>query len=131
MTKAEQARRAREEARQELLKLLAPGAMVYTIRRHTSASGVSHVIDLAIPVAREDGALRIRNIGWLAAEAMDYTFDNRSRGLKVRGGGMDMGYHLVHNLGRTLWPEGTAEPHGTRNGQPDRDGGYALKHEWL
>lgn len=23
------------------------------------------------------------------------------------------------------------EPHGRRNGDPDSDGGYALKHRWL
>jgi len=44
---------------------------------------------------------------------------------------IDMGFHVVYNLGRTLWPEGTPEPHGTRNGEPDRDGGYALNHQWL
>lgn len=38
---------------------------------------------------------------------------------------------FVYSLGRTLWPDGTRAPHGRRNGQPDSDGGYALKHSWL
>jgi hypothetical protein len=38
---------------------------------------------------------------------------------------------VTRNLGATLWPDGTPEPHGTHNGQPDRAGGYALKHQWL
>jgi hypothetical protein len=42
-----------------------------------------------------------------------------------------MGFAAVYNLGYALWPNGTPEPHGTRNGVPDRDGGYALKQCWL
>lgn len=30
-----------------------------------------------------------------------------------------------------LKPDGAPAPHGTRNGEPDTAGGYALKHEWL
>jgi hypothetical protein len=52
-------------------------------------------------------------------------------GLVVGGCGMDMGFHTVYTLGRYLWPKGTRKPHGTRNGAPDKDGGYALKHSWL
>ena len=52
-------------------------------------------------------------------------------GLVIGGCGMDMGFHVVYNLGRAMWPDGTPDPHGTRNGEPDRDGGYALKHRWL
>lgn len=55
----------------------------------------------------------------------------RNGGIKCDGCGMDMGFQLVYSLGRTLWPLGTHEPHGKRNGQPDREGGYALKHRWL
>lgn len=44
---------------------------------------------------------------------------------------MDMGFHVVYALGSALWPDGTPAPHGTRNGEPDTAGGYALKHEWL
>ncbi|AFU86493.1 hypothetical protein D869_gp090 [Caulobacter phage CcrRogue] len=73
----------------------------------------------------------VRSIGWLAAKAMGDTFDADRQGIKVGGCGMDMGFHLVYSLGRTLWPNGTKKPHGSRNGEPDRDGGYALKHSWL
>jgi hypothetical protein len=49
----------------------------------------------------------------------------------MSGAGMDMGFELVYRLGQAMWPNGTPEPHGTRNGQPDSDGGYALEHKWL
>jgi len=49
----------------------------------------------------------------------------------VGGCGMDMGFAVVYDLGLSLWPAGTPAPHGTRNGEPDSNGGYALKHSWL
>jgi hypothetical protein len=73
----------------------------------------------------------IRSIGWLAARAMGDTYDRDKSGIKIGGCGMDMGFALVYNLGSTLWPKGTPKPHGTRNGEPDRAGGYALKQDWL
>lgn len=153
MSKAQEKRDERADALRQLRALLKPGAKVYTILRHASSSGMSRVIDLAIPVREyrdvypraADGStdydakprrvfvgLRIRNIGYLAARAMGYTFENgRHYGIRVGGCGMDMGFHLVYNLGATLWPKGTPKPHGMRNGEPDRCGGYALNHEWL
>jgi hypothetical protein len=58
-------------------------------------------------------------------------FDRNREGIVVGGCGMDMGFHLVYNLGATLWPKGTEKPHGTRNGEPDTSGGYALKSRWI
>lgn len=146
------------EAIAELRKLLKPGATVYTILRHVSSSGMFRVIDLAIPVReyrneyplkpeseraypnecdydakprRIFEGLRIRSIGWLAARAMGDKFDSDRQGIKISGCGQDMGFALVYSLGSTLWPKGTPKPHGTRNGEPDTAGGYALKHSWL
>lgn len=73
----------------------------------------------------------IRSIAWLASRATGYTLDRDRGGLKMGGCGMDMGFQAVYSLGRAMWPNGTPKPHGTRNGDPDRDGGYALKHTWL
>jgi hypothetical protein len=156
MTKISTTERA--EAASELRKLLKPGQTVYTIMRHCSASGMSRVIDLAIVVpdiekvyplrpadqaeyvgqkdyeAKPKKHLRghvIRSIGWLAAKAMADNFDRDRQGIKIGGCGMDMGFALVYNLGSTIWPKGTPKPHGRRNGEPDSDGGYALKHVWL
>lgn len=125
----------REEAKRELRKLLKPGQTVYCILRHRSASGMSRVIDLCIAQMeyREDYPLKpadqaafegekdysakpkrtrigcsIRGIGWLAAKAMGDEMDRERPGIRVSGCGMDMGFHLVYNLGRTLYPEGFA-----------------------
>ena len=45
-----------------------------------------------------------------------------------------MGFALVYNLGRTLWPQGFDTPEGYWRNEPldhDPDGGYALRHRWL
>lgn len=149
MTKNEE----RENAIESLKALLKPGAIVNTILRgKPSASGMSRTIDLLIVVPRYDTIYQkkpngmndydapskrklvgheIRSIGWTAAKAMGVKFNADKQGITVGGCGMDMGFSLVYDLGRTLWPKGTPKPHGRRNGEPDREGGYALKHRWI
>lgn len=127
----------KNEALETLRKMLKPGDVVYTILRHVSSSGMSRIIDLVIPCEDGTGKPEIRSIGWLAARAMDDNFANdRYYGIKVSGCGMDMGFSVVYNLGRTLFPQGfelAPEQHG-RNGDTsghDNDGGYALRQVWL
>lgn len=146
------------EARADLLKLLKPGQIIHPVLRHRSASGMSRVIDLLIAYDHFDSIYppkpadvaaypgekdftakpkrvrtgpRVRSIGWIAAKAMGRNFDSDLQGIKIGGCGMDMGFALVYDLGATLWPKGTPKPHGKRNGEPDSEGGYALKHSWL
>ncbi len=70
--------------------------------------------------------------------------DRKNWGVKMGGCGMDMGYHLVNNLGYALFPNGvpcTGEDcpsndhnNGDRDytaGKLHRDGGYAFRHRWL
>ena len=116
---------ARQEyARGELRKMIKPGTTVYTVLNSVSASGMSRDISLFIV---HKGA--IRNINALAADACGHALGKR--GVRAQGCGMDMGFALVYALGAALWPNGTRRPHGSRNGEPDRSGGYALRHEWL
>lgn len=125
ITKAEFARARPAYCRAELLKLLAPGATVYTQLRHASASGMQRRISLHVVHGGQ-----IRCVDTLAADLMGDKI-HKDGGIVVNGCGMDMGFHLVYSLGASLWPQGTPEPHGTRNGEPDSTGGYALHHEWL
>jgi hypothetical protein len=145
-TKLEQSERA--EAIERLRELVEPGDHVSTILRHVSKSGMTRAISLVI--CKDDGWPN--DISWLAARAMGEKIDQRHDGIKVSGCGMDMGFHLVYNLGRTLWPDGflcTGEGTGWYDRCPandhanDRerdyrpgvrlhpDGGYALNHRWL
>lgn len=123
MTKASE--REREEARQHLLKHLKPGQTVYTVLRHVSRSGMSR--EISVVTKGEQGML---NHDYHAAKLLGWNVGPHG-GIKVGGCGMDMGFHLVYQLGYSLWPNGTDEVHGTRNGEPDTNGGYALKQQWL
>ena len=117
-----------EESTTALHQLLKPGATVYVINRHTSASGMTRRLSF---FTLSEG--RMAPITYYVGHALGYPVadTNGFRVITVQGCGMDMGFHVVYTLGRHLWPNGTPEPHGRRNGEPDSDGGYALKSEWL
>jgi hypothetical protein len=117
---------SKAQAVTDLLALIKPGQKVFTILRHCSRSGMSRTITAHV---MEKGSLR--DISHLVCEATGLSWDRNRCGVKMGGCGMDMGFSLVYELGKTLWPNGTKKPHGVRNGAPDSDGGYALKREWL
>jgi hypothetical protein len=118
----------RDQCRKELRKILKPGGTVYTILRSVSSSGMTRVVSVVIAHKGD-----IRNITHLVAGATEHSlkFGGGFDGIVLTGCGMDMGWNLVYVLGASLWPNGTRKPHGTRNGEPDSNGGYALHHEWL
>jgi hypothetical protein len=125
LTKTKGAELYREQTARDLRKLIKAGQTVYTNCDHVSASGMSRRISLYIVAKGE-----IVNITRRASVVTGWK-QSKDGGLVVGGCGMDMGFHTVYTLGRYLWPKGTRKPHGTRNGAPDKDGGYALKHSWL
>lgn len=88
---------------------------VWTILRHRSND--TRWIDLIVV---RDG--RAHSIGYRSAKALDLPWSDTHYGIRVNGGGMDMGYDLVHTLSRALfgpgWPDGS-------------DPGYRLNHDWL
>jgi hypothetical protein len=113
-----------------LLDILKPGDTVYCVLRHVSRSGMRREISLFTK--------EMRCIDGLAARALGYRIGKRG-GLVVTGCGMDMGFHLVYNLGWRLFPQGfvpadAGRTYG-RNGQDatvrDTDGGYALNSAWI
>lgn len=98
-----------------------------TILRHVSQSGMQRAISVIYKNA---------DISYLVAKLSSYRLHHKYDGLKVDGCGMDMGFHVVYNFSRLLFPDGFRyrknEHH--RNGDPskvDTDGGYALKQQWL
>lgn len=136
-----------------MLDNLKPGDVVYTKLDHVSRSGMTRGISLYIIKDNEP-----YDVSWLAAEKMGDKLHKKG-GIKVGGCGMDMGFYLVYNLGRTLFPDGFGEEctntdcklrpvtkehldqyifddceFSGRNGDKsgwDNDGGYALTHRWL
>ena len=126
----------RMEAITKLQGMLKPGFRVYTILRHVSSSGMSRDISVAIGAGND-----IQDITWYVSRAMGETLrDSKGhRAIRVGGCGMDMGFNLVYNLSRTLFPNGFKPcdaglnygRNGTSPNEVDTDGGYALKQEWL
>jgi len=119
------------EAIVHLRSILKPGDTVYTVLRHVSRSGMTRGIDCyAMSVEPGFGSsddLRAVPV-WITSyvghaigspQPLDYW--RKSMGLKIGGCGMDMGFHVVYTLSRVLFHELDDK----------KDGGYALKHQWL
>ena len=144
ITKKQQAVNERNEAIERLHEWIKPGDTVYCILRHRSSSGMSRRISFAVS---RDGS--IVSIDWLIARALNYQIHEHG-GLKVSGCGMDMGFHVVYNLSRTMFRDGFTcigqkpedrrrycpsndHSNGARDYTPHNhsDGGYALRSEWI
>ena len=114
-----------EQAINYLRGLLKPGDTVRPVLRHVSKSGMFRLIDLY--VVTHDGGLQM--ISANAADAIGEKLDKKRQGIRVSGCGMDMGFSLVYNLGRVLFPDGFKVKGTGRNGDKsgwDKDGGHAL-----
>ena len=129
----------REEARKELLTILKPGDTVYCILRHVSRSGMQREISLYT-----EGMVSLDHY----AERVLQMRRGKRDGLVVSGCGMDMGMHIVMNLGYVLFPDGFTctgrdehpnmcpsndHSNGDRNYEPHQhtSGGYALRSRWI
>lgn len=92
------------------LRELAPaGTTVYTVLRHVSQSGMSRRISAFVI---RDGAPF--EIDWLIEASGGPKRHRQHSGLVVRGAGMDMGFHVVYELSRSIHADG-----------------YALKQQWF
>ena len=142
--------KTKQEAIAQLREWIKPGDTVYTVLRHKSRSGMQRTISVVM-----DAPMRDRT--YLVGIALGYSFDDKRNGLRVTGCGMDMGFELVYNLGRVLFPDGFSTAGDSavvpasradaarliaegwtftrgRNGDTsgwDNDGGYALTHRWI
>ena len=122
----------REEALTYLRKILKPGDTVQTVLRSVSKSGMYRRIDL---YTIKDGQMVY--LSGYAGRVLGINRHPNKQGLGVSGCGMDMGFHLVYSLSHALFPKGfkttkkTIHRNGTKNGERDNDGGYALHHEWI
>lgn len=85
--------------------------LIYTVLRHITPSGMTrsisvHTFDLEIE--------EMLQLNYPCALLLGLALDKNSEGIKIRGGGMDMGFAMIYDLaGRVLGD------------------GYALSHRWL
>ena len=119
MTTTTTKRNAQQEAAiGELHSYLKPKSNVFSVWRHTSASGMTRWFDFYTIIDNEPIRLT-----YLMCVACGYKYDTKREALKT-----EKAWEAVYSLGLAMWPQGTPEPHGTRNGKPDSNGGYALNH---
>ena len=109
------------EAIASLRDKLTPGRTVYTKLTHVSRSGMSRSIECYLAQGRDN----LTDITWYVARATNARLDPRHGGIIMGGCGMDMGFALVYNLGRTLYPDGVPCT-GSRGYDPDT---YATLHD--
>lgn len=129
MSKASEKRAEQIEAIKFLRKRLRPGATVHCSLASVSRSGMHRWIKLFIIYRGE-----LWNISGYVARACDLRWKDGAVG--ASGCGMDMGFAIVYELGRVLWPKGfkLAKGQRGRNGDAsgfDNDGGYALRSQWI
>ena len=122
---------ARAEACATLRSMIKPGDSVYVTLKHVSRSGMYRRIAVLVSVGGE-----VANVSGLVAEAIGAKSTVGAVG--VGGCGMDMGFKIVYDLGRVLFPDGGPLECSPRAGQErragetiERDGGYLLKHRWI
>lgn len=99
-TKAQKAERT--EAIEKLRELLEPGDTVYTILRHVSRSGMMrHISPILIKTGEHYVITRL--VALATDSRMVYSGHDA---IKVAGAGMDMGFSLIYDLTRNLFPNG-------------------------
>jgi hypothetical protein len=90
----------------QLWELLKPGDTISMVLRHTSASGMYRAIDFYL-LECVNGKVERRWLSyWIAHSGVGDRFDERREAVGVSGVGMDMGFHVVYNLGSVLYPQG-------------------------
>jgi hypothetical protein len=120
-----------EFKRKELLALINPGDTIYTVQTKDAVNGAASWHKLLIPAVSPEGRFYIRDITRDVAALQGHKLNKYEDSIVMSGTGYSRSFQLVYGLGLALWPTGTDKPHGVRNGEPDSNGGYALKQQGL
>jgi hypothetical protein len=116
----------KKESLERLKQLIKKGDVLHTTVRHISKSGMMRYITTRHLQQNNhpDTPISISNYDYHIARVLDLPEAPNYQGVKVGGCGMDMGFHLVYSLSRSLFKD---EP----KGEGDRDHGYWIRQEWL
>jgi hypothetical protein len=89
-----------QAAIQELSNILKdiPTDTIYTVLRHVSSSGMQREISVKMIDAG-----RIIHLDYLVSTALGMK-QGKHNGIVIKGCGMDMGFHIVHNILRAVSP---------------------------
>ncbi len=112
--------------REQLLKLIPVGANLTAVcTGYSRRSGTAKYKLFVTAIAEHDGHTYIRNITRMVADFVGFRLDS-DEAITMGGYGYSKSFQIGYSLGGMLWPNGTPEPHGRRNGEPDSAGGYAI-----
>jgi hypothetical protein len=115
MPTAAEKRTEKAEAIERLREWIRPGDTLYTVMRHRAASGMSRSIDVygftldpndAENVSRKNAHLVKSWYSYNIVKAGIGSWDDKHEAVRVGGAGMDMGFHIVYELGCVLFPDG-------------------------
>ena len=136
----------REEAIKRLREILKPSDTIYTVLKHVSSSGMNRRID-CFKFDIVNGKIVKYWLSYSIAKALGWRLKDDA--VVVGGCGMDMGFHLVYSLARTIFNndyactgencqsnDHTNDRDGswsrdTNKGRQHSDAGYSLNQEWL
>lgn len=90
-----------ETAKAFLIKALGEKGKFYKVLRHSSSTGMTHRISLVILVADSYGNLMPMTIDRYVEQLTPFKQHERG-GNVLRGGGMDMGFHLIDSVCHAL-----------------------------
>jgi hypothetical protein len=103
------------EAIEQLKKFIPEGETLYTQTVRVSQSGMTrHIKVRQLKINKTFNNVVPLNWSYLVSKVIGWGLSNATNGVIVRGCGMDMGFHLIETLSRTLYGKGNA-----------------IKHEWL
>ena len=116
----------RQEALEKLKSWIKKGDTLHTTVKHVSRSGMMRHISVRHLKATDnpERPVNVLNYDYHIARVLDLPEAPNYQGVKIGGCGMDMGFHLIYSLSRSLFKD---EP----KGEGDRDHGYWIKQEWL
>ena len=87
------------EARARLIELFPRESTCYVFTTHVSSSGMTRWIKV---LAIHDD--EIWDVSYLVGQALGWPVNNRGHsGVRVRGAGMDMHFHLIYTLSQALY----------------------------
>lgn len=91
----------KQESIEALKSYLKKGMTLQAIIRQVSNSGMSRSISFKVIYKKE-----LIDLSWWISKALEYPFNDKKHAIKVSGCGMDMAFHVVHNLSHVLFDNG-------------------------
>ena len=91
----------KEKSIETLKEYLKKDITIHSIIRSVSNSGMTR--NISFKITDKDNIL---DLSYHIAKALKYPFNEKYHAVKVSGCGMDMAFHVVHNLSHILYGKG-------------------------